>query len=228
MDDFVFPLVLTLDVQSLTMSLVNIASPPGGESALADSIEAALRKFAHLAVERTGDTVIARTHAGHGERVIIAGRLDVASESAEEPLAYVEMGKLFGPGASGAKGALAVALKAAVLGSYSRDVTFVCSAGELDGLVDLAQADLVLLAEPTNSAVRGEALDHPWARRLVELTDVEPVPDASGAPGTFTSRGVPAVAFGPGDPAVAGASTEFVTTAELGQCEYVLREWLTS
>ena len=35
MDDFVFPLLLALDVQSLTMSLVNIASPRGGEGALA-------------------------------------------------------------------------------------------------------------------------------------------------------------------------------------------------
>src|ERR1700709_1370305 len=98
MDDFVFPLLLALDVQSLTMSLVNIASPRGGEGALADSIEAALRNLRHLEVERAGDTVIARTNAGHDARVIVAGRLDVAAE--EDPLAYVEMGKLFGPGAS--------------------------------------------------------------------------------------------------------------------------------
>lgn len=237
MDNFVFPLMLGLDVQSLTMSLVNIASPCGGESALADSIEAALRNLAHLDVERADDTVIARAHAGHDERVIVAGRLDVASE--EDPLAYVEMGKLFGPGASEAKGALAVTLKAAVMTSYSRDVTFIYYAGgpnaekpsALGGLgEDLRKADFVLLAEPTNSAVRGGALDHPWAQRLIGLTDVAPVSDASAGPdlARLASLDVHAVAFGPGDPSVAGTPGEFVATAQLAHCEFVLRQWLTA
>jgi succinyl-diaminopimelate desuccinylase len=96
MDDFVFPLMLALDVSSLTMSLVNIASPPGLEGALADSIETALRGLPHLEVERVGDTVIAATNAGHGERVVVAGQLTAGAAGAD-PLAYVEMGKLFGP-----------------------------------------------------------------------------------------------------------------------------------
>jgi succinyl-diaminopimelate desuccinylase len=232
MDDFVFPLVLTLDVGSLTMSLVNIASPRGQESSLADSIEAALRNLAHLAVERTGDTVIARTNAGHDERVIIAGHLDVASE--DDPLAYVEMGKLFGPGASDAKGALAVTLKAAALGSYSCDVTFIYYTGgwnpeELSGLDDVLRSDLVLLAGPTQSVVHGVALDHPLVRRLIGLTEVAPVSKAGGAHdlAPFASLDVPAVAFGPGDPSVAGTGGEFVPTAELAQCEFVLRQWVT-
>ena len=202
MDDLVFPLLLGLDVQSLTMSLVNIASPPGGEGALADSIEAALRTLAHLEVSRAGDTVIARTTAGHDKRVTVVGNLTTAS-SEEEPLAHVEMGKLFGPGASQAKGALAVTLKAAALGNYNSEVTFVYYAGGLAD--DLVQSDFVLLAEPTNSAVRGSAvgggaLDHPWAVELIRLTDVAPVADAAHDLAPVASLDIPAVAFGPGDP----------------------------
>jgi hypothetical protein len=234
MDDFVFPLLLALDVQSLTMSLVTLASARGREGALADSIEAALRNLTHLEVERAGDTVIAHTFAGHDERVIVAGRLDVASE--DDPLAYVEMGQLFGAGASDAKGALATTLKAAAIGSYRRDVTFVYYAGGRDaaGLSglgdDLPHSDFVLLAEPTNSAVRGEALDHPWAQQLIGLTDVAPIADATVARDITRvgSLDVPAVAFGPGDPSLAGTSGEFVPTAQLAHCEFVLRQWLTT
>jgi acetylornithine deacetylase/succinyl-diaminopimelate desuccinylase-like protein len=234
MADFVFPLLLALDVQSLTMSLVNVPSPRGRESALADSIEAALHNLTHLEVERVGDTVVARTDAGHDRRVVIAGHLGVASED-EEPLAYVEMGKLFGPGASEAKGALAVTLKAAAVSNYSCDVTFIYYAGGRDTLPDdeLRGSDFVLLAEPTNSAVcsvNAGALEQPWAHGLIGLTEVPPVSDASAADdlARFASLDVPAVAFGPGDPSLTGTPDEFVPTAELGQCEFVLRQWLTA
>lgn len=232
MDDFVFPLMLGLDVQSLTMSLINIASPGGGESGLADSIEATLRSLSHLAVGRVGDTVIARTAAGHDKRIVIAGHLDVASKN--EPLAYVEMGKLFGPGASDAKGALAMTLKAAAIGRYSSDLTFVYYAGESDANAlsglgdDLLRCDFLLLAEPTDSAVRGEALDDPCAQRLIELTDALPSSGVRIAHNPFAALDVPTVAFGPGNPSVADTSAEFVPTAELGQCEFVLRQWLTA
>jgi acetylornithine deacetylase/succinyl-diaminopimelate desuccinylase-like protein len=233
-NDFVMPLMLNLDISSLTMSLVNIASASGAETSLADSVEVALRTVAHLDVDRVGDTVIARTDAGHSERVIVAGHLGTGP-SEEDPLAYVEMGKLFGPGASDAKGALAASLKAAAAGGYGRDVTFVYYAGGQDSEWwrtcgdDLLPADFGLLAEPTTSAVSGGALDHPRARRLIGLTDIDPASDASDAHGLarFASLGIPAVAFGPGDPSVAGAPGEFVPTAQLTQCEFVLRQWLT-
>ena len=233
MNNFVMPLMLALDTPSLTMSLINIASTTGAEVALADSVEAALGTVAHLDVERVGDTVIARTVAGHAERVMVAAHLDTGSAD-EDPLAYVEMGKLFGPGASDAKGALAVALKAAAVGGYRCDVTFVFYAGGLaSGWTspggDLLRADFALLAEPTDAVVRGSALDHPWAQRLIELTEVDPSPGADGAHGLeqFDSLNIPAVAFGPGDPSVAGTAGEFVPTAQLTQCEFVLREWLS-
>lgn len=240
------PLMLGLDASSLTMSLVNIASPHGAEGALADSVQTALEALAHLSVERIGNTVVAATHAGHGERVLVAARLDTAG-SEEPPLAFVEMGKLYGVGSCDAKGCAAVMLKAASLGTYRRDVTFVFYDGgtegadeDADGLSRLArerreliEADVALLMTPTDAAVAGPDREHPLAETLIALTEV-PATSAPAGSGPTSSGlasvravGIPAVAFGPGDPAVAGAAAEFVPTAQLSQCEFVLRRWLT-
>lgn len=238
MNDFVMPLMLGLDPASLTMSLVNIESPVHAEDDLADSIDDALRGLPHLTVERIGTTVVAGTQAGHDERVVVAGHLDTPTLD-EPPLAYVEMGKLFGAGACDAKGGLAVMLKAAGAAAYERDVTFVFYGGKLDpnepdGLArliaerpELVQADLALLMEPSNSAVRGGALQHPLARTLIARTELPtgPLPDNAAA-GGFDALGVPVIAFGPGDPTLGGTAAEFVPTAELSQCEFVLRGWL--
>lgn len=232
MDDYAIPL-LELDVCSLTMSLVNIASTTGAERALADSVEAALRTVIELGVERVGDTVIARTDTGHTERVLVATHLDTGPAE-NEPLAYTELGELFGPGASDAKGALAMTLKVAAVGRYSRDVTFVFYAGGRgpDGLagVDLPPTDFALVAEPTGCAVSGGALDHPWARSLIDLTGIAPAPGSGDAHGlaALASLGIPAVAFGPGDPSLAGTPGELVPTAQLAKCDFVLRQWLTA
>jgi succinyl-diaminopimelate desuccinylase len=158
------PLPLSLDVVSLTMALVNTPSVSHTEGPIADSVEAALGTLSHLQVERFGNTVVARTDLGHAERVVVAGHLDTVPEN-DNALAYVEMGKLFGLGACDMKGGLAVMLKAATLGTYGRDVTFVfyeCEevAGEHNGLrklaeqrPDLLQADLAILMEPSNAGV---------------------------------------------------------------------------
>lgn len=228
------PLTLSLDVCSLTMSLVNIGSASGAEAVLADAIEQALRPLEHLQVARVGDTVVARTDEGYSERVVVAGHLDTAA-SDRAPLAYIELGELRGLGTSDAKGALAVMLRAAATGGYNRDVSFVFYAGGRspdgpDGLdTELRQADFALLAEPTGSVVRGGALGHPSAEQLISLTGVDPISDPGDAHGLthVASLGIPAVAFGPGDPDVAGSADEAVATAQLARCEYVLRQWLT-
>ena len=85
-----------------------------------------LRPVPHLSVERVGDTVVARSGGGHEERVLVAAHLDTAHPP--DAPAYVEMGRLFGVGASDAKGALATVLKAALVGGYTCDVTFVFGA----------------------------------------------------------------------------------------------------
>lgn len=237
-NDFVMPLMLGLDPSSLTMSLVNIESPVHAEDDLADSIEDALRGLPHLTVERIATTVVASTRAGHDERVVVAGHLDTPAVD-DPPPAYVEMGKLFGVGACDAKGGLAVMLKAAGAASYGRDVTFVFYGGKLDpsapdGLAQLAaerpelvRADFALLMAPSGSAVRGGALEHPLAQSLIARTELPPAAfPGDPAAGVFDALGVPVTTFGPGDPDVAGTDAEYVPTAELSQCEFVLREWL--
>jgi len=213
MNDFTMPLLLDLDVVSLTMSLVNIPSATGAAGGLADSIEEALTPVAHLSVERIGDTVVVRTlqRGDAAERVLVAGRIDTVGGDSES-FAYVEMGKLFGTGACDPKGGLAVLLKAATA-TYDRDVTYVLydgAEGDLrhgltalaDTRPDLLAVDLAVLLEPTAAS---------WS-------DVA----------TLASSGIPTAAFGPGDPSLAHSPDEFVPTAELTQCEHVLRTWLAN
>ncbi|MET0820637.1 MAG: M20/M25/M40 family metallo-hydrolase [Aeromicrobium sp.] len=240
MDTFVMPLPLPLDIASLTMSLVNIGSACGEEGPIADSIEQALRTQPHLTVERFGSTVVARTALGHPERVLLMGHLDTVP-GAGVPVAYVEMGRLFGLGACDMKGGLAVMLKAATLGTYGRDATFVFhdggeAAAGLSGLErlaqqhpDLLQAGLAIVMEPTDARVEvsdGD-LDAPVVAELLTLVDTEPV-RATGRPGAarFDQLGVTALTFGPGDPGVARTPHEHVTTAQLAACEHVVRELL--
>jgi acetylornithine deacetylase/succinyl-diaminopimelate desuccinylase-like protein len=235
-DDFVMPLPMALDVVSLTMGLVNVESVTGGEGPLADSVEQALRTQPQLTVERFGDTVVARTESGHAERVVVAGHLDTVPADGDV-LAYVEMGKLFGRGACDMKGGLAVMLKSAALPAYGRDATFVFYDGEEastapHGLTRLAQdrpdllrGDLAVVMEPTDARV--ELADGVDAAAFVELVGTTPLPARERtAAQRFTELGVPALTFGPGDPRLAHASEEYVPTAQLTECEHVLREWL--
>ena len=53
----------------LTAQLMDIESVSGNEKALADAVENALSKYAHLQVHRDGDAIVARTTWGRAERV---------------------------------------------------------------------------------------------------------------------------------------------------------------
>lgn len=64
------------DVADLTARLMDIESVSGNETALADAIEAALRRIPGLSLHRDGDSIVARTTLGRAERVILAGHLD--------------------------------------------------------------------------------------------------------------------------------------------------------
>ena len=79
------PLDLTSDVVTLTRQLVDIESVSLNERAIADEVEAALRGLAHLEVTRHGNTVVARSDLGRGERVVIAGHLDTVPVNANLP-----------------------------------------------------------------------------------------------------------------------------------------------
>ncbi|MCO6006562.1 succinyl-diaminopimelate desuccinylase [Actinoallomurus purpureus] len=157
---------LTQDVASLTAAIVDIESVSGNEKALADAVEEALRALPHLAVERDGDTVIARTSQGRSERVVIAGHLDTVPINHNLP-SRVEGDRLYGCGTGDMKAGVAVQLKLATIPETTRDVTYFfyeCEEVEeaRNGLKriggtrpELLRADFAVLMEPSGGIVEG-------------------------------------------------------------------------
>lgn len=156
---------LDKDVVGLTCDLVDIPSESRHEQALADAVTDALTPLAHLTVERDGDTVIARTNLGKGERVLIGGHLDTVPSSGNLPHTRSD-GHIHGLGSCDMKGGVAVALRlAATVPDPTRDLTFVFyECEEIDarynGLArlattrpDLLEADFAILMEPSNAGV---------------------------------------------------------------------------
>jgi succinyl-diaminopimelate desuccinylase len=156
---------LQADAVTLTEQLVNIESVSRNEAAIADAVESALRTLGHLEVTRHGQTVVARTNLGHGERVVIAGHLDTVPLNDNLP-ARREGGLLHGLGTCDMKGGDAVMLRlAAHVPDPNRDLTFIWYEAEeieaeFNGLHLLAQshpelmtADFAILMEPSNAVV---------------------------------------------------------------------------
>lgn len=165
---------LSVDVVALTAAVCDIESVSGAEAALADAVEAQLRALGHLEVVRDGDTVIARTQLGRGERVVLAGHLDTVPLTTppnlptrrETDLDGVEV--LIGRGTVDMKGGIAVQLRVAhELRDPNRDLTFIfyeCEEveSERNGLAriainrpDLLEADFAVLLEPTDGGIEG-------------------------------------------------------------------------
>jgi succinyl-diaminopimelate desuccinylase len=158
---------LSTGSEALTACLVDIASVSGDEGRLADAIEAALRGLPHLSVDRDGDAVVARTHLGRAERVVLAGHIDTVPIAGNLP-SRRDGGRLYGCGATDMKGGVAVALRlAATVPAPRRDVTFVFYDGEeveaeRNGLLRLSRrhpgwlaGDFAVLMEPTDGVVEG-------------------------------------------------------------------------
>ncbi|MEV0587419.1 succinyl-diaminopimelate desuccinylase [Nonomuraea sp. NPDC050310] len=158
---------LTQDVRELTAAIVDIESVSGAEKALADAVEEALRRLPHLTVDRSGETVLARTELGRAERVLIAGHLDTVPVAGNLP-SRVEGGLLYGCGTSDMKAGVAVALRLAQeLTDPAKDLTFVfydCEEveAERNGLTRIARehpewlvADFAVLMEPTDGVIEG-------------------------------------------------------------------------
>lgn len=165
------------DVVGLTAALVDIASVSGDERTLADAIERVLRiRAPHLDVLRDGDAIVARTHLGRPQRVIIAGHIDTVPVNDNLP-SRLELdsgsgdsrtGVLHGRGTVDMKGGCAVMLALAVaLTEPAYDVTWVWYDHEeveahLNGLGRLARtrpellaADFAILGEPSNAVIEG-------------------------------------------------------------------------
>ncbi len=155
------------DPVALTKALVDIESVSGGEAAIADVVEAALRATGRLSVRRLGNTVIARTDLGRDQRVVLAGPLDTVPLAGNLPSRVVD-GVIYGCGASDMKSGVALALWLAVGEARPRyDVTYVfyeCEEVESarNGLTKIAAADpqllgadFAILLEPTYGLVEG-------------------------------------------------------------------------
>ena len=158
-------LELDVDAVTLTENLVNIESVSGNEEAIADAVEAALRTLRHLEVGRFGNTVVARTHQGRAERVVLAGHLDTVPLNGNLP-ARNDGTSLHGLGPCDMKSGCAVALRiAATMPLTNRDITFLfyeCEEveEERNGLKllgeshpELLEADFAILMEPSDAVV---------------------------------------------------------------------------
>ncbi|POX40480.1 succinyl-diaminopimelate desuccinylase [Streptomyces sp. Ru73] len=159
---------LSLDAAQLTAALVDIPSVSRDEKVLADAVENALRALPHLTVDRDGDTVVARTHLGRAERVVLAGHLDTVPIADNVPSRLDENGVLWGCGTSDMKSGVAVQLRvAATVPEPNRDLTFVFYeaeeiAAEHNGLKRIAEqhpdwlaGDFAVLLEPSGNQVEG-------------------------------------------------------------------------
>ena len=141
------------DLGALTLALVSAPSVSGAEAPLADAVQTTLAAHAHLEVLRHGNTVVARTRLGRGERVVVAGHLDTvpisprtdnvpgrieSHENLESLESLEDLGGtgaqdgqggqtvVWGRGSVDMKGGIAVGLQlAATLTAPRRDVTWV-------------------------------------------------------------------------------------------------------
>ncbi len=156
---------LTADVVALTEQLVDIESVSRNEQVIADAVEAALSPLSHLTLTRRGNTVVARTELGRGERVVLAGHLDTVPLNDNLP-SRNDGTHLHGLGTCDMKGGDAVILRlAATVPEPHRDVTFILYEAEeiesaYNGLSlltqsdpDLMQADFAILMEPSDAVV---------------------------------------------------------------------------
>ena len=160
---------LAADAPDLLQTLIDVPSESLQETVLADAVEAAISAYPHLDVVRDGNTVVARTHLGRAERVVIGGHLDTVPANGNIPshrLTVDGEDRVYGLGACDMKGGVAVALRlAAELSAPTRDVTWIWyEAEEIDSRYnglrrladerpDLLAADFAVLMEPSNAVV---------------------------------------------------------------------------
>jgi succinyl-diaminopimelate desuccinylase len=159
---------VTHDLLALTEELCAIPSVSGAEAALADVVEARLRKSGGpLQIDRIGANVVARTSLGRDRRVVLGGHLDtVPANGNASPRRDGDV--LHGLGTADMKGGVAVLLALAddLANERTRfDVSIVLYDGEEvadehNGLrrlfveaPALVQGDLAIMLEPTGGWV---------------------------------------------------------------------------
>jgi succinyl-diaminopimelate desuccinylase len=156
---------LTADAVALTEALVDIESVSRNEQPIADALESALRGLDHLELTRIGNSLVARTDLGRGERVVIAGHIDTVPLDDNLPCRN-DGTYLHGLGTCDMKGGVAVALRlAAGVPAPNRDVTYVFyEAEEIEAVhnglrkvaeqrPELLEADFAILMEPSDGGI---------------------------------------------------------------------------
>jgi len=162
---------LATDAVTLTRALCDIPSVSGDEDVIASAVEAALTDLKHLAVQRDGNVVVARTDLGRAERVVLAGHLDTVPIARNLPTRVVSedgADMVWGRGTVDMKSGVAVQLRvAATVPEPVRDVTYVFYDNEevdaeSNGLTRIARehpewlaGDFAVLGEPSNAGVEG-------------------------------------------------------------------------
>ncbi|MCU1492997.1 MAG: Succinyl-diaminopimelate desuccinylase [Acidimicrobiaceae bacterium] len=153
------------DLLARAAELVDIASVSHDEREIADFVERSLRGVPGLDVTRIEDNVVARTHLGRNQRLLLAGHLDTVPPAGNEG-AKVEGNVLHGLGSADMKGGLAVLVELARTQTDAAvDATYVFYACEEvaqchSGLKviereqpELLAGDAAILAEPTAARV---------------------------------------------------------------------------
>ncbi|WEV65576.1 succinyl-diaminopimelate desuccinylase [Bifidobacterium sp. ESL0764] len=171
-------------LNGLFEELMKSYSVSDDETALADEVETFLRGQPHLTVHRLGDTVVASTSLGRGQRVVLAGHLDTVPVIDNFPPVWLEPGDerirgdvakanpgervMFGRGATDMKASDAVMLYlAATMTAPKYDLTYVFYdheevVAEKNGLGKVARAhpewiqgDFAIIGEPTDCGIEG-------------------------------------------------------------------------
>ena len=112
MSGAVHSLDLSGPVADIAASLIDLPSPSGHESDLANALEIVLRQASHLEVIRHGNTVAARTMRGLGSRVVWAGHIDTVPSNGNEQSSVAD-GVLAGRGSVDMKSGVALGAKLA-------------------------------------------------------------------------------------------------------------------
>lgn len=153
------------DLLLLTRDLVAFPSESHAEAPFVDWIADQLAPLDHLAVERVGDNLVARTAGPAPTRVLLAGHTDTVPANGNAT-PRVEGDTLWGLGATDMKAGLAVMLELArTVTDPAVEVTYVFYAAEEVAAVhnglghlfrdrpDLLAADVALLGEPTDATI---------------------------------------------------------------------------
>lgn len=162
---------LSVSAVDLTRTICDIPSVSDEETPLADAIYDAVARATHLELYRDGDTIVARTHLGRAQRVVIAGHIDTVPINGNVPTRDILVDGqpfLWGRGTVDMKAGVAVQLKlAAELVAPRVDITWMWYDHEevdadRNGLTRLARTrpdlfagDFAILGEPSNGEVEG-------------------------------------------------------------------------